>query len=254
MKEKLILLVGDVHGEVPILKGVQYKIDFLKTKYRIESNDDIVVIFLGDFCFNYVCNDLERKIKTNVMKEFPYLSLCVLGNHDNYDKIYTFPKEKIFGANAYKDPDASRLYYIENGEVLTINDKNYLCYGGGFSIDFIKRIYHSFETGFKTYWGREFDGDNMGKGILNAKNKKIDAVFTHDCPESIFDKIMKTMKLVPHPCFLQTYFEHLYNDIFNKNIKWFSAHYHPKSLLKFDNSYYVLPIGYVLDYSHLEEK
>ena len=243
-KKKYIYVVGDVHGDTLNFRHVLEYLS-LDTKEKGISLKDVVVVYLGDFGFNFYGDDKEKEKKAFAFKNTPFLNLVVLGNHENYDEVLKFEKTKKCGAVCYKDPIVKNLFYVENGEILTINHKKYRCYGGGLSIDKDTRKIWEKLYGQKFYREEEIDKNNFLKGMKNYSENKVYACFSHDAPSSTFKKICQEMSFVTQKsCPLQDYFERVKNSKKEKPY-WFLGHYHPFDVLR-DDKTFVLPIGVCL--------
>ena len=244
MKEKHIYVVGDIHGNVDDLENVFI---YLSKEVRRKGIDkkDIILVYLGDFGFNFFNNKEEKERKAYLFKRIPFLNIVVLGNHENYDEIYSFSTRKKLGASCFKDPLVNNLYYVKNGEVLTINNKKFRCYGGGLSIDKEARKVYELIDGRKYYWEEEIDTNSFEKGIKNYLDNDIFASFTHDAPFSTFIKLNKFMNFISQKISpLQPYFEKILSLKETKPYR-FLGHFHPKSILK-DEKTFVLPIAKVI--------
>ena len=134
-----VFVIGDVHGD---FKGLGVILKFLTQNNHTDKND--VLIVAGDCGFVWTDSNSERKERKHLCS-FPITIMVVLGNHENYDIIEKFETTYKYGAECYKD-NSSDIYYIKNGEVLTIGDKRIWTYGGGLSIDKDYRLHYGKST------------------------------------------------------------------------------------------------------------
>lgn len=136
------------------------------------SKNDILFI-LGDsgICWDDGIHDSLMSIYYN---DKNYTTISILGNHENYNLISKLPIVKRFGGKLRKVNDSA--FYIENGEILNVNNKTILCIGGADSID--KHL----RTEGISWWSKETISN---KDITNARknlkkyNNKVDYVFSH---------------------------------------------------------------------------
>lgn len=243
MKNKAIFYaIGDLHGSAKLLLEALKKI---KNETKNLQNYDILVFFVGDFGFIFYDDESERNKKVSILKKFNFNFIVILGNHENYNAIYSLTKEERFNGQVYLDKDIDSLVFVENGEVLTIDDKNFWCYGGGISVDQEWREVREMLYSIKTWWEEEIDETNFDKGVNNFKSKKIDVILTHDVPLCVFNKLVYTFDCtIKKRSPLQGYFDYIYFDLNGKSSLWIAGHYHPEKILKFNNLY-ILPIGKV---------
>lgn len=243
MKNKAIFYaIGDLHGNAKVASEALKKIE---NETKSLQNADIYVFFVGDFGFLFSNDEAERIKKINTFKKFKFNFIVVLGNHENYSEIYKLKLVKKYNGNVYLDKDLDSLIYVQNGEVLTIEDRNFWCYGGGVSVDQEWREVKEMLYNVKTWWEEEIDEVNFDKGIINFKNNKIDVILTHDVPLCVFNKLVYLFDCtLKKRSALQSYFDYIYFDLNGKSSLWVAGHFHPEKILKFNNLY-ILPIGKV---------
>lgn len=255
MKSKNVFIFGDTHGISDSFLG---QLDSIMKKKGIKRNGpkkDNIVIIAGDcgFCFwsnnyftdeKYLYRQRYEADRRKLLTKFPFTFICVLGNHENYEYIYSLPKAQIFGGKCFKEPNIENVFYLRNGEVITINNKKIWTFGGGLSIDKEWREEHI------TWWKDEIRIKDFKKGTKSYSENQIDYIITHDVSNEIFNIIAPMLYLQEKRCPLQDYFSKI------KQIKpykkWFSAHYHPKKILRLNNNKdIVLPI---CTYINLQEE
>lgn len=243
--KKRVFIFGDVHG---INNSFLNMLESIKNKYKIEQNEpkkNNIIIIAGDcgFCFygNSIyfpkaIRDAEIE-KRKKLSKLPFTFVCVLGNHENYDYIYSLPDAQIFGAKAFKEKGIDNIFYLKNGEILRINNKKIWTFGGGLSIDKKYRLENV------SWWKDEIRLQDFEKGKKKAINNKIDYIITHDVPREIFYRMLPELKLIGKECELQYYFDEIDALKRNEITNWFSGHYHPNKPLMYENGkYVVLPI------------
>ena len=161
----MIYITGDIHGEV--LK----RISKLRKTHAINHDEQNILIITGDCCVVWdnssykTINYIEKWIK----QYFPSLIIIsVLGNHENYTKIYDSPKASLFGADVFKISDS--IYFLENGNIYTIEGKTFAVFGGALSID---REYRKLN---KSYWSEEIPSMEQRQKLID----NLDNGYKHD--------------------------------------------------------------------------
>jgi hypothetical protein len=178
---------GDIHGKTDFKKIRKWDI-------RKELNKEDVLIQLGDFGW------IWYKIGTNPDQEYwcnwlatqKFILLVVLGNHENYDEIYTLPIIDMFGGKVRELKKKGRhgegsIYFAERGEVYNINNKTFWAFGGALSCDKDSR------TPGISWWEQEqptYKEFEYGMYSLDKVEWKVDYVITHTCPVSIIGSVI----------------------------------------------------------------
>ena len=161
----MILVTGDTHGNIDF-----NKIKLLSDKKILTMNDYLIIA--GDFGAIWDKNTLDSDL--SIYENLNFNILFVDGNHENYDLLYSYPTIEMFGAKMHKISDC--IYHVLRGEIMSIDNKTFLCIGGAFSSD---RRYRRLGS---TYWMEE---DITDEDIENAKrnlakvNYEVDYVLTH---------------------------------------------------------------------------
>lgn len=127
-----IFITGDVHGSLE-LKRLSNK-NFPLAK-NLDCND--IVIITGDCGFMWD-NSKETKYWDDWIENRPFTTVCCYGNHENYSRIRELSIEQWHNSIIRKV--RPHVMYIENGEILTINNKKFFFMGGAASIDKAYRI------------------------------------------------------------------------------------------------------------------
>ena len=173
-------IIGDIHGNSdPLL----YWADCYKHDILIIAGD--AGLLFGNFNNTEICNIFK--------KQFPQKKVLIVpGNHEDYDQIYALPQTTVFGAKAYKL--SNNFYYIDRGEILSINNKTFLCIGGADSIDKLWRLdYMRDNPGSKIWWQQEQitqpDIDNALRNCAKY-NYKVDYVISHEVPIRVKAEIL----------------------------------------------------------------
>lgn len=213
-------LISDTHGE-----------DIWKIQ-QVLSND--LIIILGDFGFT---GQNLTKLNKLLSKENKTL-LFVDGNHENFKKVNTCKTKTLF--NGTVDIYSSNIYRLKRGEVYTINDKKFLCFGGAYSID---RAYRT--LGQSWFLEEEYNENEKNKleDAIIKNNYQFDYILTHDCPSSIVSKIHYLDEYILPPSKTNTLLENLYKSC--KYEKWFFGHHHID--IRFNNLIGLYNDNYILE-------
>ena len=180
-----IFIRGDTHGRLQDLTCFRDTTKYTASDY---------VIICGDFGFVFDSNEYEEekfeKRSLDIISRCECTFIIVGGNHENYNAIEClYPIQTFKGARARYI--RSNVIWIERGEVFTIDDKKFWCFGGAYSID------KSWRTPNVSWWEHEEPNDfEMEYGLRTLEKSIPDYIITHECPASI------NMKLYPNSYFL----------------------------------------------------
>jgi len=194
-----IFITGDTH--------IPYDISKLNSKNFPEgkklTKDDYVII-LGDFglLWNYketgVCvesNPIDNHWSKDEiywkkwLEEKPWTTLFIDGNHENYDRLNTYPiTENWNGGKVQKISDS--IIHLMRGEVYTINDMKFLTFGGATSTDrgtFMGEEQAKLDI-HKYWWPEELPTQYEIDNAINNLQKvdfKVDYILTHTLPNNL---------------------------------------------------------------------
>ena len=162
-----LFVTGDTHGGIDMTK-----LNSRHFRTTDLTKEDILVV-MGDAGFIWNGGG-EEKFWQNFLDEKPWTTFCVLGNHENYDRIEQLPIVDFHGGKAYKVNDS--LYYAVTGEVYDFIGKKCLVVNGADSTDKIYR-----KEG-KSWWKQErITPADTAKAMesLNKVGGVVDFVFSH---------------------------------------------------------------------------
>lgn len=200
----MIFITGDTHGDVDY-----YKLLSLKEKHL--SYDDYLII-CGDagicwspFCFQQFLN-LYKNIGCTI--------LFIDGNHENFEMLNACQLVEFHGALMHQIDE--HIFHILRGEILTLEDKTFLCLGGAVSIDKMYR------TPYMSWWPEEeITNRDIDNAIYNLKKVKykVDYVLTHCCDTHTVIKAFgfRRDKCTDQLTFIDKIVEYKH---------WFFGHYH----------------------------
>lgn len=170
IKSKDAFICGDIHGEFNTFRERTYW--KIMDEYDIldESEYDMIpknIIFVcGDIGLGFYGNDDQKQLikLSKSLKLTNTTCIFIRGNHDDPEK---------FNGRCWFD----NIYCVKDYTVISLEDANTLCIGGGLSID---RIYRS--EG-KSYWKNELPVYN--EELLSiTKDMKMDSIVTHTSPSN----------------------------------------------------------------------
>ena len=133
----MIYLFGDLHGMYNL--HIFSKENFPEG-YFLTKND--FVIILGDFGIPWANRDTSQYTVEmhyiNWLSDCPWTTLFIDGNHENFSNLAKFEKaEKYGGVVSILD---NSVFHLNRGYIYTLENKTFLAFGGGISIDKNRRI------------------------------------------------------------------------------------------------------------------
>ena len=231
----MIYITGDCHSDFVRFN----KKNFPEQK---EMTKDDYVIICGDF--GGVWNvDEESKWETwwmDWLEERPFTTLFVDGNHENFDRLYSYPVEEWNGGKVHKIRPS--VIHLMRGQIYQIEDKKIFTFGGASSHDISGGILEPDDSKFKakkkkldqgwkpyrinhiSWWQQELpSGAEMEEGMKNlaACKNSVDFIVSHCCSSSTQALVGGGMFT---PDILTDYLEQIRQTV--KFKKWFFGHYH----------------------------
>ena len=232
-----VYVIGDIHGDYNI-------IDARFGDVVGQGNKDNVLFVAGDAGFvNSYENESSKAQRIEKLNSLPFTIIVVLGNHENYDVIESFPEVTIFNGKCYKE-DGVDVYYAKNGQIFDIDGIKYFTFNGGLSIDKEHRLELERKFGVKFWWPQEVKTEDFNEAYSLYISKHVDYVITHDIPKSIFGKLVPFIpaRFKDQTCPLQDFFQRIYS--IKKHTHWYAGHYHPSYKVTIE-TLTVLPIGHI---------
>lgn len=226
-----LFVVGDTHGDID-----SEKLSDENFPEQSELTKDDVVAQMGDFGWIFHplgSNDIQNK-GLSWLASRNYTLVVVPGNHENYFEIFNLPIiEKWGGKVRVLSLPEGDIFFLERGEVYTINGKTIFVFGGALSVDNAER------TLGIDYWKEEiptWSEFNYGMDSLDKVNWKVDYVFTHTCPMNIIgDVIHKTIYTegrFKDP--VSEYLFEIYKQI--EFVEWHFGHFHTDVRLDYSDT------------------
>lgn len=236
-----IYIIGDIHGDFDL---VDVKFEEFKNPITLEKKNILFVAGDAGFANSYE-NESSKAQRIEHLNCLPFIIIVILGNHENYDVIESFPETTIFGAQCYKEDDVD-VYYAKNGQIFDIDGVRFFTFNGGLSIDKEKRLQMQEKFNKKFWWPQEVKTEDFPAAYQYYCTQQVDYVITHDVPLSIFNKLITFIpgRFKDQICPLQDFLQRLYNV---GNFKhWYAGHYHPSYPVTLNGNITVLPIGYLI--------
>lgn len=165
----MIFITGDTHGN-------QYK--WVEQIEPILSPTDIILV-CGDFGVGF-WNGRYWSEETfyDFLSEQEYTVLFIDGNHENFDKLNSYPVETWCGGKVHKIRN-NNVIHLMRGEVYCIEGNTIFVMGGGYSIDKYRR------TEGVSWWPQEMPSEEeYHNAIMNLEKvgNHVDYIITHTAP------------------------------------------------------------------------
>lgn len=235
----MIYITGDTHADF----------NRFSTKYFSEQKEmtrEDYIIICGDFggIWDYETSSARETYWLNWLETKPFTLLFVDGNHENFDRLKTFPMVNFHGGKAHKIRE--NIYHLMRGYVFDFEGKKFFTFGGASSHDIQDGIlnmsdYNSWGDLARDYNRRTKNGEmlrinhyswwenelpewrEMKRGIDNLKKVdfKVDYVISHCLPQDVCSAAgyYGSDKLT-------LYFNSLINEYGLKFYRWYCGHYH----------------------------
>ena len=208
-----IYITGDIHGCPFRLSSDKFPIGKTLTK------DDFVII-AGDFGIIWKAeSDAKEKHEIKWLKEKPWTTLFIDGNHENHYRLGQLPEAEMFeGKVGVVD---TGIYHLKRGEIYLIGGKTFFCFGGAHSWD------REIRTIGISYWDEEIPNHaEMDYGLeqMESVQYSVDYIVTHTMPKCLIPAIGLS-KAPPNKEDTTTkYLDHIANCATFK--KWYFGHMH----------------------------
>lgn len=207
-----------------------------------EMTKEDYVIICGDFggVWNKEVENKEEKHLLDWLEEKPFTTLFVDGNHENFDRLYSYPVELWHGGKVHKIRPS--VIHLMRGQIYEIDGKSFFTFGGASSHDiesgildpedpdfkekkkWLDREWRSYRVNHITWWAQELPSEEEmqeGRANLAAHDNQVDFIVTHCCATST-QMLIDAQKLKPDT--ETDYLEEIKQMIQFK--KWFFGHYH----------------------------
>lgn len=234
-KDEVIYITGDCHS------------DFRRFNKSIfpeqeEMTKDDYVIICGDFggVWNKDEESGSERWWLDWLEDKPFTTLFVDGNHENFDRLYSYPVLEWNGGKVHKLRPS--VIHLMRGQVFTLSGKKIFTFGGASSHDIEGGILEpddpeykikkkELDKGYKPYrinhlswWAKELPSEaEMEEGLKNLAlhGNSVDFIISHCCASSTQALLGGSLF---KPDILTRYLEEVRNRV--KFKKWFFGHYH----------------------------
>ena len=229
----MIKITGDTHGTNSI-----NKLKASNTRDHHGTYPDYVII-AGDF--GIIWNGIPDKEETywiDWLDKKPFETLAVLGNHENYERIYQLPQEERFGAPVFRL--SKKVFILQHGHMYTIDGKRIFVFGGAQSTDKEWRVNRV------SWWEEEVPtyADFMrGQQTCNDNGYSFDYVITHTAPTAVIQELRDRDRLPPNNYYEQRGADPTAKmlDEFASKIHcraWFFGHFHINDVINMNGIEY----------------
>lgn len=217
-----VFITGDTHRDVRTFAEI------LLT-YEVEENtlnkDDYVIV-CGDFGFIWDSQTSKDNYWLDWINSLPWTTLFIVGNHENFTLINSYPITEWHGGRVHKIRDS--VIHLMTGEVFDINQKKFFCFGGGLSVD------KAYRTPYKSWWPEEIPSQeeyNNAVKNLESIDWAPDYIITHVMPDA-YAKEFYGGRYIPGDKA-----SYMCNDWLlqcHGYIKWYCGHYHCDAAMRSD--------------------
>ena len=191
----MIYITGDCHGNFKRFNASIFP------EQKEMTKDDYVII-CGDF--GGVWNrDSESDTETIVLDWLdckPFTTLFIDGNHENFDRLYSYPVENWNGGKIHRIRPS--VIHLMRGQVFELGGKKIFTFGGASSHDIdggilepddpdFKKKKRVLDKGWRTYrinhlswWKEELPSEEemeTGRKNLAEHDNDVDYIVTHCC-------------------------------------------------------------------------
>ena len=233
-----VFVTGDIHGAPQRLK-----VDMFPEQKEMSKND--FVIILGDFglVWDYRGENKEEGYWLDWLDQKPFTTLFIDGNHDNFDRLYSYPVEDWHGGMVHFIRPS--VIHLMRGQIFLIQDNTFFAFGGASSHDISDGILEIDDPDFKlkikklirnpdalcrinhiSWWKRELPTEeemNCGLKNLDKENYKVDYILTHSPYTSLLKQMDGGAGLYQKDI-LTDYLEKIRQTVDYKH--WFFGHMH----------------------------
>jgi len=168
-----IYITGDTHIDIDVRK---LSFGYWPESRKLKSYDYLIVC--GDFGLIWKNEpDNIEKYWLKWFNERPYTTLFIDGNHENHYRLSKLEVVEKFGGKVGKVSDS--IYHLKRGEVYTIANKKFFCFGGAESTDKESRLVNI------NWWKEEVPSHgDMDNAIdkLEEHDNEIDYIISHTLP------------------------------------------------------------------------
>ncbi|MBR7037874.1 MAG: metallophosphoesterase [Oscillospiraceae bacterium] len=222
----MILVTGDIHGfcdSDEVARFSRHNKPFWDG-LGVLTKDDYVII-CGDFGLVWDGSE-EEQYWLEWLRAKPFTTLFLDGNHENFDRLATFPVETWHGGLV--QTVAPGILHLMRGQVYELDGRRLFVLGGAQSHDIEGRV-----PG-KTWWPQELPTEDdfaAARRALDACGWTVDDVLTHSLPTSLQRVMYDDPDAYPGNR-LTDFLDEVYARLTFQN--WYSGHYHVDGRMRVD--------------------
>lgn len=236
----MIYITGDCHSDFRRFNTKNFP------EQKDMTKDDYVII-CGDFggVWNIDEESLQEAFNMDWLEDKPFTTLFVDGNHENFDRLNSYPVEEWNGGKVHRIRKS--VIHLMRGQVFKLEGKTFFTFGGASSHDIDGGIldinnpdYHKkrkkldrewipYRINHISWWERELPNEEeMVEGVHNLEThgNNVDYIVTHCCASSS-QAILSGGKYKTD--IATNYLEQIKRNV--KYKKWFFGHYHDNKMV-----------------------
>lgn len=212
----MIYVTGDCHGDFKRFLPENFP------KQKELTREDFVIL-CGDFGGIWSLDGESEREKRilDALEALPFTLLFLDGNHENFDRLYTYPVEQFHGGTVHRI--RPHILHLMRGQIYSLCGFSCFVFGGGKSHDRDRR------TPGINWWPQELcskEEEEEALRHLEEAGNRVDLIFTH-CPATSTQQMLGKGLFLPD---VQTEFlERIKRTVSYK--KWFFGHYHANAVL-----------------------
>lgn len=214
-----MFITGDIHGYYDIGKLNSRRFPMGKQL----TKDDYVLI-AGDFGLVWD-NKNDELYWRKWLAQKPFTTLFIDGNHENHDRLDSYPVERWNGGNIHRINDS--IIHLMRGQVFLIGGLRIFTFGGAASHD------KEYRKENVSWWAREMpSAAEYEDGLANLEKYDwdVDVVDTHTCPASVIPALQPLVIYTIETDELHLYLERIKRNLNYKS--WYLGHFHMDQHLK----------------------
>lgn len=128
----MIFLTGDTHGDINLQKLIAF------ANQRPDLTKDDYLIICGDW--GVLWDNEPSEWEKNLLRQydgFPWTTLFIDGNHENFQRLNALPVEEWHGGKIHRVTDS--VLHLMRGQVFTLAGQTVFSFGGAESPDKVNR-------------------------------------------------------------------------------------------------------------------